>query len=152
MIKEPKKDKYVRFKNFKRKINSSLLIYAHFKIILAPEDNGKQNPEEPYTNKYQKHVASTYGYKLIRVDDRLSIPFKSYLGEDAVYNVVNSMIEESKFCTHVMKKKNNKELVMPKEDDTDFENSNEYLLFTNSYVDGDLYVRDHWSVLCRWKI
>ena len=105
MIKEPKKDKYVRSKNFKRKINSSLLIYAHFKIILAPEDNGKQNPEEPYTNKYQKHVASTYGYKLIRVDDRLSIPFKSYLGEDAVYNVVNSMIEESKFCTHVMKKK-----------------------------------------------
>ena len=32
---------------------------------------------------------------------------------------------------------------MPKEDDTDFENSNKYLLFTNSYVDGDLYVRDH---------
>ena len=139
-------------KNFKRKINSSLLIYAHFKVILAPEDNGKQNPEEPYKNKYLKHVSSTYGYKLIRVDDRLSIPFKSYLGEDAVYNVINSMIEESKFCTHVMKKKINKELVMPKEDDADFENSNKYLLFTNVYVDGDVYVRDHWSLLCHWKI
>ena len=128
------------------------MIYAHFKVILAPEDNGKQNPEEPYKNKYQKHVVSTYGYKLIRVDDRLSIPFKSYLGEDAVYNVINSMIEESKFCTHVMKKKINKELVMPKEDDADFENSNKYLLFTNVYVDGDVYVRDHWSLLCHWKI
>ena len=53
------------------------------------------------------------------------------------------MIEESKFCTHVMKKKINKELVMPKEDDADFENSNKYLLFTNVYVDGDVYVRDH---------
>ena len=135
MIKEPKKRKYVTSKNFKRKIKSSFLIYAHFKVILAPEDNGKQNPEEPYKNKYQKHVASSYGYKLIRVDDRLSNPFKSYLGEDAVYNVINSMIKESKFCTDVMKKKINKELVMPKEDDADFENSTKYLLFTNAYVD-----------------
>ena len=105
MIKEPKKRKYVTSKNFKRKIKSSFLIYAHFKVILAPEDNGKQNSEEPYKNKYQKHVAASYGYKLICVDDRLSNPFKSYLGEDAVYNVINSMIEESKFCSDVMKKK-----------------------------------------------
>ena len=33
------------------------------------------------------------------------------------------------------KKKINKELVIPKEDDADFENSTKYLLFTNAYVD-----------------
>ena len=105
MIKEPKKRKYFRSKNFKRKIKSPFLIYAHFKVILAPEDNRKQNSEEPYKNKYQKHVASSYGYKLIRADDRLSNPFKSYLCEDAVYNFINSMIKESKLCTDIMKKK-----------------------------------------------
>ena len=52
----PKKYKYVKFKNYERKINSQFIIYADFKSILVPEDNGKQNPEESYANKNQKQV------------------------------------------------------------------------------------------------
>ena len=37
-------------------IKSPFMIYADFESILLPEGNGKQNPEEFYTNKYQKHV------------------------------------------------------------------------------------------------
>ena len=29
------------------------------------EYNGKQNPEESYTEKYQKRIACSYGYKLV---------------------------------------------------------------------------------------
>ena len=47
-------------------------------------------------NKYQKHVACSCGYKLVRADDNFSKLFKFYLGEDAVYNFMNSMVEESK--------------------------------------------------------
>ena len=36
------------------------MIYAGFESILVPEDNGKQNPNESCTNKYQKHVACSY--------------------------------------------------------------------------------------------
>ena len=36
------------------------MIYADSVSILVPEDNGKQNPNEPYTNKYQKHIACSY--------------------------------------------------------------------------------------------
>ena len=39
------------------------MIYADYKRTLVPEDNGKQNPDESHTNKYQKHARS-YGYKL----------------------------------------------------------------------------------------
>ena len=39
------------------------MIYADFESILVPGDNGKQNPDESYTNKYQKHVACCYDYK-----------------------------------------------------------------------------------------
>ena len=49
----PKEAEYVKFKNFKRKIKPSFLIYANFESILVPEDNGKQNPNDFYTNKYQ---------------------------------------------------------------------------------------------------
>ena len=69
------------------------MIYANFESILVPEDNGKQNPNESYTNKYQKYVACSYGYQLVCVDDKFSQPFKSYLGKDAVYNFISSMTE-----------------------------------------------------------
>ena len=76
------------------------------------EDNGKQNPKESYTNKCQKHIASSYAYKLVCVDDKFSKLFKKYVGKDAVNNFVNNMIEESKYCSDVIKK----ELWITKED------------------------------------
>ena len=84
-----------------------------------PENNGEQNPEECYTNKYQKHIACSYGYKLVFVDDKFSKVFKTYLAENAVYNFIESVIKESKYCSEVMKK-HNKELVMTKEDNGNF--------------------------------
>ena len=69
------------------------MVYADFESILVPEDNGKQNTEESYMNKYQKHIASSYGFKLVCVDDKFSKPFQIYFTEDAVYNFINSMIE-----------------------------------------------------------
>ena len=50
----PKKGEYVIFKNYERKKKALFIIYADFERILVSEDNGKQNPEETYTNKYQK--------------------------------------------------------------------------------------------------
>ena len=98
-----------------RKIKSLFMNYADFESILVPEDNGSQNPNENYTNKYQKHVTCSYRYKLVCVDDKFSKPFKSYLGKDTAYDFISSMIEESRYCTDVTKKHFNKELVMTKE-------------------------------------
>ena len=64
----PKKGKYVKFKNLERKMKSPFIIYADFKSILVPAGNGKQNSEESHTNKYQKHIACSYGYKWVCVD------------------------------------------------------------------------------------
>ena len=80
-------------------------------LILVSEDNGKKNPKEFYTNKYQKHIACSYGYKLVCVDDKIDESFKTYLGKDSVYNFINNMIKESKYCSDVMKKHFSNELV-----------------------------------------
>ena len=52
------------------KINGKqrILINGDFESILVPENSRKQNPNESYTNKYQKHVACSYGYKLLCID------------------------------------------------------------------------------------
>ena len=80
------------------------MIYANFESILVPENNRKQNPNEYYTNKYRNYVARSYGYNSLCVEDKFIKPFKPNLGEDAVYNFIHSMVEESKYCTDVMKK------------------------------------------------
>ena len=54
----PRKEEYVKFKNCERKIKSPFMIYADFESIFVPEHNGKQNPEESYTKKNQKHIAA----------------------------------------------------------------------------------------------
>ena len=61
-----------------------------------PDDNGKQNPEESYTNKYQKHIACSYGYKLVFVDEKFRKSFNTYLGKDAVYNFTILLIVKLK--------------------------------------------------------
>ena len=58
-----------------------------------------------YTNKYQKDIASSYGHKIECVDDMLF--------------TILLIIEESKYCSDVMKKHFNKELVMTKEGNED---------------------------------
>ena len=131
----PKKGEFVKFKNYERKINSPFIIYADF------ESN------QSYTSKYQKHAACSYGYKLVCVDDKFSEPFKTYLGKDEVYNFINSMIKESKYCNEVMTKHFNKELVMTKEDNEDFKSSIKCWICDNYYIDTDIKVRDHCHII-----
>ena len=57
------------------------------------------------------------------IDDKFSKPFKAYLGEDAIYNLIKSTMEESKYCSDVVKKYFKKELVKTKEDNKTFKNS-----------------------------
>ena len=47
-----------------------------------PENNERQNQEESYTMKYQRHIAWRYGYKSVCVSNKVSKHFKSYLDEN----------------------------------------------------------------------
>ena len=111
MIKIPKKGQCVRFKSYERKFKSPFMIFADFESILVSLNNGKQNPNIFYTNKYQKQVGCSYSYTLlVCLNDKLNRPFKLYLGVDDVYNCINSMIKRSKYCTYIMNKSCNKNL------------------------------------------
>ena len=141
----PKKSEYVKLKNFERKIKSAFTIYADFESILVPKDNGKLNPNEPYTNRYQKHVICSYGYKLVCADGKFSKNFKSYLSGDAVYNFISSMMEKSKYCSAVMK------LLMTNEDNEDFKNSTKCWICDNGYSDGDVKLRDYCHITGKYR-
>ena len=150
-IKMPKKGEYIKFKNFERNIKSPFMIYADFEIILVPEDNKKQNPNESFANKYQEHVACSYDHKLVCVDDKFIKHFKSCLDEYAVYTFISSMIVGSKYCSDVMKKHFNKELVMTKKYNEDFENSTRCWICNSDYIDNDVKIRDHCHITGKYR-
>ena len=61
------------------------------------------------------------------------------------------MVKENKYCSEVMKKHFNKELVMTKEDDEDFENSTKCWICDNVYIHGDVKVRDHCHITRKYR-
>ena len=61
----------------RKKRKSPFVVYVNFESTLLCEENEKQNPNESFTNKYQKRVACSYGYKLVCVDVKFSKTFKS---------------------------------------------------------------------------
>ena len=56
------------------------------------------------------------------------------------------MVEESKYCSDVLKNHFNKELVMIKKDVVKFENSTKYWNCDNVYVDRDVKARDYFHI------
>ena len=59
------------------------------------------------------------------------------------------MIEERIYCSDVMKKLFNKEIVMTKNDNDDFENSTKCWIYDNDCIDNNVKVKDHYH---NWKI
>ena len=108
----PKKGEYVKFQKANMKKNK-VTVYnlCSFWKYFSTRRQWKQNSGEFYTNKYEKHIAGSYGYyKLVCVDDKFSNPFKTYLGKHVVYNVINNMIKGSKYCSDVIKNISTKNL------------------------------------------
>ena len=85
---DDQKSEYVRFKNYDKRITSTFLINADFEGILLPENNWKQNLNQPYTSKCKKDVTSGYDYELVYVDNKCSKLLKSHLGNDGILLIV----------------------------------------------------------------
>ena len=61
------------------------------------------------------------------------------------------MIEESEYCSDVIKKHFNKELVINKRNNKDFENSTKCWIYDNAYFDGDVKVRYHCHITGKYR-
>ena len=122
----------------------SLMIYADFESILVAEDNGKQNPDKPYAKKHKKMLPAVI---VTNVDDTFSNPFKSYIGEGVVYNFINSMLEESRYYSDLLK--NIFKIVMTKKMMKIFRAK--CWVCENVYVDGDVKVIYHCHITGKYR-
>ena len=110
----PTNDEFVKFKNYERKIKSPFIIYGDLKAFqcqkIMESKIWKSLTQTNIKNILLAVMDINWYVSMIRLK---GLPFKTYLGKDAV----------SKYCCELMKKHFNKEVVMAKGDNEDFKNS-----------------------------
>ena len=73
--------------------------------------------------KYQDHAPCSFAYKVVCVDDRLTKQIVVYRGENANYEFIKAILKKYKYCTNMMNKHFNKNLIMSKEEEHLFQQS-----------------------------
>ena len=133
---------FISFKNFNTQIPVPFKIYADFEYILKSCDVGIDNECFLYTKKYQDHIPCSFAYKAVCIDDKYSKDLVSYRGENAVNVFIKSALKEYVYCRKMMKHFN-KNLVIPVEENEEFERSNICWVCGKLIDVSDNNVRDH---------
>ena len=92
-IEMPVEGECLKFKSFRETIKIPFVIYADLEALL--EKLTVLEKSEDNTEKLQKHVACSYGYKVVCCyDDTLSKPFKMFRGLNSVNKFFSDIFEE----------------------------------------------------------
>ena len=90
--------------------------------------------EGSYSKKYQDHIPCSFAYHFVCVDDNYSKPIAVYRGENAAYELFKTILKEYGYCTKVMKKVFNKNLIMSEEKKKQLQSSNNAGFVKNSLM------------------
>ena len=108
--------------------------------------------DKSYTEAYQRHTDCGYGYKVVCCyDDKYSKPIEIYRGENAVYQFMEAMLEEVRYCKKVIKNRFNKPLRMTEKDKEAFKKANECHICEKKYTKKDIRVRDHCHITGKYR-
>ena len=141
---------FIEFKNFNRQIPVPFKIYADFECLLKSCDYGVDNDCFSYTKKYHEHIPCSFAYKLVYVDYKFSMDVMVYRGKDAVFEFIMSIFKEYEYCTSVMKKYFNKNLVVTAEQNEEFERSN-ICWICGILIQFNDKVRDHCHITGKYR-
>ena len=108
-IEMPAEGVVTKFKSFRETVKIPFVIYADLESILEKLTVAQQHTsdmldldmtaskKQEKTEKLQKHVACSYGYKVVCCyDESISKPFKMYRGLDSVNKFFTDIFEEEK--------------------------------------------------------
>ena len=152
-IKMPDKDNNIlKFNNFHKQQQVPFVVYADFEAITEKVYGCIPSDDKSYTEAYQKHTDCGYGYKLVCCyDDKYTKPEQIYRGENAVYQFMENMLEEVKYCKNIMKKRFNKPLRMTENDEEKFQKAEECHICDKRYTEKDIRVRDHCHITGEYR-
>ena len=89
----------LKFQNFHKQMSVPFVIYADFEAITENIEMGQHDNTQSYTDKYQKHIGCSYGYKLVCCyDDHYTKPAQIYRGEKQIKKFMEEILREVPYC------------------------------------------------------
>ena len=89
--------------------------------------------------------------KLVYTDDKFSKPVVLYRVTNAIYELVETILEEYEYCKQIMKEHFNKNLIMSVEDEEKFQLSNKCWICNKLFTEEDKKVRDHDHITGKYR-
>ena len=153
----------VYFKNYHKTLPVPFGIYADFECTtekisscqpppMKKPKKGRPPEERSYTEKYQKHMACSFGYKVVcYYDKKYSGDVVIYRGEDCIQKFMKCMFEEVKNCQSIIRDNFNKPLKMTKKDEKAFKMATHCHICEKKYRVDDVPVRDPCHVTGKYR-
>ena len=100
--------RYPKIQQLHKQLQVPFVIYTNLEAITKKVQGCKQSEEmekekRSYTEAYQNHEDCGYGYKVVCCyKDKYSKPIQTYRGENAVYKIMERMLEEVEYCKGVI--------------------------------------------------
>ena len=88
---------------------------------------------------------------MVWIDDRFSKPTIIYRGENVAYEFIKPILEECKYCTKIIKKHSNENLIMTEEKENLFQKSNSCGICKKLIDNDEEKVRDHCHVTGKFR-
>ena len=142
----------VYFKNHHKSLPVPFCIYADFECITEKISGCQPSDKKSYTEKYQKHTACSFGYKVVcHYDKSYSGDYFIYRGKDCIQRFIKCMFEEVKNCQSIIRDNFNKPLKMTKKDEKAFTKAKRCHICEKKYTEDDVPVRDHFHVTGKYR-
>src|SRR5688572_8188977 len=151
-IELPEPGTMLSFKNYYRKMRVPFVVYADFESFIKPIDTCQPNPNTSYTNKYQKHVPSSFCYYIKCFDDDLysqaPVTYTAENDDDDVAQIfIDTLIDDIK---DIYKRfKFPKEMIFEKEDKELYDSATVCHICEGEL--GDDRVRDHCHLTGKYR-
>ena len=142
----------VYFKNHHKSLPAPFSIVADFECITEKISSCQPSDRKSYTEKYQKHTACSFGYKVVcHYDENYSGDVVIYRGKDCIQKFMKCMFEEVKNCQSIIRDNFNKPLKMTNEDEESFQKATHCHICEKKYRVDDVPVRDHCHVTGKYR-
>ena len=139
-------------KNHHKSLPVPFSIYADLEANPEKISGCQPTDKKSYTEKYQKHTACSFGYKVVcHYDQKYSGDVVIYRGEDCIEKFMKCMFEEVKNCQSIIRDNFNKPLIMTGEDEEAFDKATHCHICEKKYKVDDVPVRDHCHVTGKYR-
>ena len=154
-IEMPQPGSKVFFYQHQKQLPVPFVIYADFEAITEKIDSCSPPQHKSYTQSYQKHKPSGFGYKVVcHYDQKYSKPAVIYRGENVIEKFIQHLFREVKDCQKIITERAKRRLVMTKKDEENFQNAKKCWICQRQYKPDEgenIPVRDHCHITGKYR-